>query len=105
MGCDFFKKPAGVVMHETCAGSNQRWSEGPGLPASPQPGLVAAHCSHVTFFVEKHVDDLCGNKMSCVKQRGNYTIRIDVVYRFAMVVSVGYVQYPATRGTCGVRVI
>ena len=36
-----------------------------------------------------------------MKQRLNYTIRIDILYRFSMIVTVRYVQYAATgRARC-----
>ena len=41
--------------------------------------------------------DYARNEVSCVKQRVNYTIGIDVLYRLAVVVAVRHVQHPAAR--------
>jgi hypothetical protein len=58
-GGDFFKKPAGIYVHKACTGSNQLGSDGPGLPASPQPGLMGTGWVDDVFFGEKHgVDGL-----------------------------------------------
>jgi hypothetical protein len=46
-------------LHEACTGSNQLGSDGPGLPASPQPGLMGTGWVDDVFFGEKHgVDGL-----------------------------------------------